>query len=94
VNVGTFQFIVHGPTEAEPFYKRALAVAENILGRESPLVGRILFSCAVVPERTNRKAKAKECQRRVKAIQQAASRGDPKPYTVDLSDLLRRSASH
>jgi hypothetical protein len=92
-NVGTLQFLVHGPAEAEPFFAKALVTAESGLGRD-PLFGQILLSYADLLERTNRKAEAKECRRRAKAILEAASAADSTKYTVDLGDLLRRQSSH
>jgi tetratricopeptide (TPR) repeat protein len=91
-NVGTLQFLVRGPAEAEPFYAKALAIAESWLGSEHPLLGCILFSYADLLERTNRKTQAKKCRRRAKAIMEAASTADSRKYTVDLSDLLRRES--
>jgi len=52
-NVGALQFVVHGTAEAEPFYKKALAIAENALDQEKPLFAHILLSYAVVLERTH-----------------------------------------
>jgi len=91
-NVGTFQFLVDGPAEAEPFYKRAMRLAENGLGPEHPALGRILLYYAELLERTNRKAEAKKCRRRAKAILEAASTTDIRKYTVDLSELLKRQS--
>jgi tetratricopeptide (TPR) repeat protein len=93
-NVGTLQFLVHGPAEAEPFFAKALATAEGGLGREHPLVGRILLSYADLLERTNRKAEANKCRHRAKVILKAASATDSTKYTVDLGDLLRRQSRH
>jgi|SRR5579872_210078 len=93
-NVGTLQFLVRGPAEAEPFYAKALAIAESRLGSKHPLLGRILFSYADLLERTNRKTQAKQCRRRAKAIMEAVSMADSRKYTVDLSDLLRRESHH
>jgi tetratricopeptide (TPR) repeat protein len=89
-NVGTLQYLVHGAAEAEPFYAKALTIAESRLGSEHPLLGRILLSYADLLEHTKRKAQAKQCRRRAKAIMEAASTADSNKYTVDLSDLLRR----
>ena len=82
-----------GTAEAEPFYKKALAIAENALDREKPLFAHILLSYAVVLERTSRKAQAKECRRRAKAILAAASTADARKFTVDLGDLRRKSSN-
>ena len=52
----SLQFLVHGPAEAEPLFAKAVAIAESGLGREHPLFGQILFSCADLLERMNREA--------------------------------------
>ena len=51
-NVGTLQFLVHGPAEAEPFYSKALTIADSALGPDHPLFGRILLSYADLLDRT------------------------------------------
>lgn len=91
-NAGTFHFIVHGPAHAEPFYVRALALAERTMGRNHALVGQIMLQYAAVLERTDRTAEAKKCRRRANTIMEDASKGEPARYTVDLSELARRSA--
>lgn len=91
-NAGTYHAVVHGPNHAEPYYQMALEIAENGLGREHPLVGRILSFYAVVLEQTNRKAQAKEYRRRARAILEATAKTDPWSYTVDLNELLRHRA--
>jgi len=91
-NVGALQFLVHGPSDAEPFFNKALFVAENDLGAAHPVIGRILLSYAAVLDRTSRKTQAKECRRRAKVILEAASVTDSRKYTVDLDDLLKKSS--
>jgi tetratricopeptide (TPR) repeat protein len=92
-NVGALQFVVHGTAKAEPFYKKALAIAENALDRQQTLFAHILLSYAVVLDRTSRKVQAEECRRRAKAILEAASMTDPRKFTVDLGDMRRRSSN-
>lgn len=87
-NVGTLQFLVHGSEQAEPFYSKALAVAETGLGPKHPLLGRILLSYADFLERTKRQGQAKQFRRRAKAIL-AADTDVSRKYSVDLSDLLK-----
>jgi eukaryotic-like serine/threonine-protein kinase len=91
-NAGTFHLIVHGPAYAEPFYVRALALAESTMGRSHALVGQIMLQYAAVLERTDRTAEAKKCRRRANTILEDASKGEPARHTVDLSELVRRSA--
>jgi len=91
-NVGVFQFLVHGPSDAEPFFNKALFVAENDLVAAHSVVGRILLSYAALLERTSRKTQAKEYRRRAKVILKAASLTDSRKYTVDLDDLLKKSS--
>lgn len=88
-NVGTLRFLVNGPADAEPFYVKALAVAESRLGQAHPILGRILLSYADLLDRTNRKPEAKRCRRRAGAILDAAPAADLRKYTVGLSDLLK-----
>jgi tetratricopeptide (TPR) repeat protein len=91
-SVGIFQFLVHGPAEAEPFFKRAQAIAENGLGPEHPVLGQILFYYSNLLELMNRKAEAKEFRRRAKVILDAASSADSRKYTIDLSELIKRQS--
>jgi tetratricopeptide (TPR) repeat protein len=92
-NLGVAHFLVHGPAEAEPFFKDALAIGESTLGPKHPVVGQVLLNYSVALKQTKRKAEAKVCERRGMAILEAASRTDARRYTVDIGDL-RKSPRH
>jgi tetratricopeptide (TPR) repeat protein len=89
-NIGTTHLLMSGPWEAEPFYTRALAVAEKRLGSAHPLVGRILSCYAVVLRQTKRKANAKTVERHARAILQAQAREGFSHMVVHAGDLLQR----
>ena len=54
--------------EAEPLYKRALAIFEKALGPEHSDVAAILENYAVLLRQTGRSAEANEMEARAKAI--------------------------
>ncbi len=54
--------------EAEPLYRRALAINENALGPEHPSVAKSLENYAVLLRETGRGAKAAKMKARAKAI--------------------------
>jgi len=54
--------------EAEPLYRRSLAIKEKALGPEHPDVAQILENYAVLLRRTGRPKKAAEMEARAKAI--------------------------
>ncbi len=55
-------------TEAEPLYKRALAIFEKALGPEHPSVATSLENYAVLLRETGRGAEAAKMKARAKAI--------------------------
>jgi tetratricopeptide (TPR) repeat protein len=73
--------------EAEPLFHRALSIAENALGPQNPLVGRVLADYAVLLRKTKRKTEARQLELRAKAIREMHSADRIGEYTVDLSDL-------
>ncbi len=54
--------------DAEPLYKRALAIAENVLGPEHPNVAPSLENYAILLRATGRTAEADKKEARAKAI--------------------------
>lgn len=90
MNAGTVHAIVDGPAAAEPFYRRALDLAQEKLGEEHPVVGSILTSYAVLLEGTGRKSQASHFRRRAQSLRDSSAVIDPRSYTVDLADLQRR----
>jgi tetratricopeptide (TPR) repeat protein len=93
-NLAQAEHAVHGPSEAEPFYKRALAIAELSLDPHHPLRANILSHYARALREMKRKGEAKECEHRAKSILEAAARVNPGQHTVDVRDLLSRTAKH
>jgi tetratricopeptide (TPR) repeat protein len=89
-NFGTIHLIMSGPLAAETFYTRALTLAENRLGANHPLVGRILSCYAVVLKRSKRKAQAAVMERRARAILQARPQNDFSHLLVDAGEILKR----
>jgi tetratricopeptide (TPR) repeat protein len=89
-NLGTIHLIMSGPSAAETFYTKALALAENMLGPEHPLTGRILTCYAVVLKRTKRNTQAKDVERRARVILQARPRDDFSGLLVDAGEILKR----
>ena len=93
VNTGTFQFRMRGMTEAEPYYVRALTLAEGSLGSGHPLLIEILSKYADFLESTNRKPLARQCRRRAEQVARNASFGRSNRYTVDFRTLMGKSAT-
>ncbi len=54
--------------EAEPLYKRALAIREKALGPEHPHVANILRNMAECYKKTGKKKEAKRLEERAKII--------------------------
>ena len=54
--------------EAEPLYRRALAIYQKVLGPEDPFVARSLGNYAILLRKTNRGAEAARLEARAKAI--------------------------
>lgn len=90
LNIGNVRLILNGPESAEPFYARALSIAENAVGNDHPLVGGILGQYAVVLQRTGQDRLAKEYKRRAKRILQAVSASQPRRQTIDIADLSKK----
>ena len=63
--------------EAEPLYKRALAIWEKALGPEHPHVATILENYAALLRKTERTTEATKMEARAKAIR--AKRADQNP---------------
>jgi tetratricopeptide (TPR) repeat protein len=61
--------------QAEPLYKRALAILEKALGPEHPDVATVLGNYAALLEKTNRQAEAEKLRQRAAKIRGPA----PKP---------------
>jgi len=93
-NLGNFQFRVRGPGQAEPYFQRALAIAEKSLGQEHQLTGQILADYAVVLRKIKKKGQAKQLEKRAKAIADLTAAGVPGIHTIDVSDLVQKPASH
>jgi tetratricopeptide (TPR) repeat protein len=90
LNTGALRLLLNGPVDAEPFFQKALAIGEGSLGRQDPVVGQILAAYATCLKQMDRKAEAKEYERRSKTILQSASAFRPSRYTVDAADLRVR----
>jgi tetratricopeptide (TPR) repeat protein len=54
--------------DAEPLYKRALAIWEKTLGKDSHTVGNLLMNLAEVYRAERKPAEAAECETRANAI--------------------------
>ena len=64
-------------TEAEPLWKRALAIRENALGPEHPLVAATLENFAVTLRKTGRNDRAAKMEARAKAIRAKHTEANP-----------------
>lgn len=91
VNAGTFQFRVSGRERAEPYYARAMTLAEGALGSGHPLFAQMLFAYADFLESTSRKPQARQCRRRAEQIVRTFSLGESNRQTVDFSTLIGKS---
>ncbi len=80
---------VQEPPVAEQYCRRALAIAERSLGPDHRLMGEVLIEYAGALRRLDRKAEAKRCEKRAKAILAFVARDDPGRFTVDVADLER-----
>lgn len=63
--------------EAEPLYKRALAIREKVLGPEHPAVATSLENYAALLPKMDRQAEAEEFEARARAIRAKHAREDP-----------------
>ena len=63
--------------EAEPFYKRSLAIREKALGPAHPNVAKGLENYAALLRKMNRDAEAKNMEARAKVIRAKHARENP-----------------
>ena len=63
--------------EAEPLYRRALAILEKALGPEHPNVAQVLENYAELLRKTNRKTEAAKMEARAKAIRDKHAAQNP-----------------
>jgi tetratricopeptide (TPR) repeat protein len=57
--------------DAEPLYKRALAIREKVYGADDPSVAAVLRNYAIVERGLNKQAEAKELDDRARKIEAA-----------------------
>ena len=67
-----------GYAEAEPLYKRALAIREKALGLEHPDVARRLENTSALPRKTGRSDEAAALEARAKAIRAKHAKENPR----------------
>ena len=78
-NLASFYYAQGKYAEAEPLYRRALAIFEKALGPEHLDVARSLENYAKLLRKTNRKAEAAKMEVRAKAIRtKHAAKNPPK----------------
>ena len=75
-------------SEAESLFEKAIAISENDLGPEHPVLGEVLTAYAGFLRQTKQKAKAKQARKRGEAILAAHRRGNAVGHTVEASALL------
>ena len=80
-NLASVQLAQQDTRQAELSLQRARSIAEQELGPDHPLVGRILDQYACVLRQMNRKAEAKQSEMRAKAIRAHHAE------TIDLGEL-------
>jgi hypothetical protein len=68
--------------EAEPIYQRALAMAENGLGADHPVLIKILKPYSLLLEHSNRKEEAQKMAARYKMLE-LQNGGPPKETALD-----------
>ena len=73
--------------EAEPLYRRALAIGETSLGPDHPQVASVLNNLAQLLRATNRLAEAEPLYRRALAIDEASYGPDHPEVATDLNNL-------
>jgi tetratricopeptide (TPR) repeat protein len=64
--------------DAEPLYKRALAIVEKVFGGEHPDVAMVLENYAALLRKLNREREAVELETRAKAIRAKLEQQKPK----------------
>jgi tetratricopeptide (TPR) repeat protein len=74
-------------TQAEPFYRRALAIDEAIVGPDHPTVAIVLNNLAQLLQATNRLAEAELLMRRALAIDEASLGPDHSNVAIHLNNL-------
>ncbi len=87
-------FVCEGPAQAEPLYKRSLAIWEKALGPEHPHVAASLGNLAGLYQAQGKYAKAEPLYKRSLAIDEKAL-GPEHPYVAqsleNYADLLRET---
>ena len=72
---------------AEPLYRQALALAEQVRGKDAPIVATCLNNLAQLLQATNRLAEAEPLMRRALAIDEASFGSDHSEVATDLNNL-------
>jgi hypothetical protein len=72
------------PSEAEPFYNRALVTAKEVFGPDHPFSGQIMLGYSAVLRRLQRKTEAEALTREAHAV---LRQGNQKRDTVDILEL-------
>ena len=76
-NLAKFYYAQGKYAEAEPLFKRALAIWEKALGPEHPDLAQSLENYAQLLRKTNREAEAAKLETRAKAIRAKHARENP-----------------
>jgi Tetratricopeptide repeat len=87
--VAKLYFVQHRYMEAEPLYRRAIAIMEQSLGLDHPTLAQYLASYALQLERTQRKSEASAMKTRALAILAKGQGNRSGSQTVDVGDLKR-----
>ena len=87
INLGTLYARQGRYTDAEPLYRRALAIQELILGPDDPKVGRTLNSYAGLLMELHRNDEAKNANNRARRILAAHARANRLDATVSAAEL-------
>jgi tetratricopeptide (TPR) repeat protein len=89
LTVGVLQQRVRGAEAAEPFYRRALSIADGAFGPGHRFTGELLATYANALRQMNRKTEAGKYARRAKAILAATQDATVTKNTVDVADFRR-----
>jgi hypothetical protein len=88
-NIEALYLIQHRYSEAEPLFRRTLAIREKCLGPNHPDLPRTLNGYALLLRETKRKSEAKALSARAQAISAKGPANRSASQTVDVRELDR-----
>ena len=88
-NVALFAAQDEGPGASEALFSRAIALAEQVFGPDSPLVGDVLSRYALFLRQQKRNGDARKIEERSTQILSASQRSNSLGFTVESTRLMK-----